>query len=145
MSTTTKAALADMIGLAAVALASGAALAALNRTQALNEPWVVWLIALPFLVLASLWLWRVSKKTRDWDINRWVGMLIATLLIGAISFAIDVLVGSSNGHYNTFLEAAAHAGSPFGFPLTVLICPVGTLVAFGSWIRCVILRVLRCS
>ena len=41
----------------------------------------------------------------------------------------------STGKAVRSFAAAAHAGSPFGFPLTVLICPVGTIVAFGSWIR----------
>jgi hypothetical protein len=115
--------------------------ASLHGFQAISQPWLVWLIALPFLVGTSLWLWHISENTRNWKSNRWSYALLFTPLIGAISFAIDVLIGGSNGHYKTFLESAAHAGSPFGFPLTVLICPVGTLIAFGSWIRCVILHV----
>lgn len=140
---TTRATLADIIGVTAVALGSGAVTAALYRMQAVSQPWLVLLIALPILVGASLWVWHISKKTRDWGSDKWGYALIFTPLFGAISFAVDVLIGSSNGHYKTFLEAAAHAGSPFGFPLTVLICPVGTLVALGGWIRCVMLRVLR--
>lgn len=140
---TTRAALADIIGVTAVALASGSVAAALYRMRAVSQPWAVWLTALPFLVGTSLLLWHVSKKTRNWDIDKWGYSLIATAIIGAISFAADVLVGSSNGPYRTLLKAASHAGSPFGFPLTVLICPVGTLVAFGSWIRYLMLRVFR--
>jgi hypothetical protein len=101
----------------------------------------VWLIALPFLVGACLWVWHISEKTRNWKSNIWGYALLFTPIVGAISFAIDVLIGGSNGHYKTFLEAASYAGSPFGFPLTVLICPVATFIAFGSWIRCVILHV----
>jgi len=141
MSMITKAVLADFVGITAVALASGAVAAALYRFQAINQPWLVWLIALPFLVGASLWVWHISEKTRNWESDRWGYALLFTPLVGAISFAIDVLIGGSNGHYKTFLEAASHAGSPLGFPLTVLICPVGTLVALGSWVRCVFLRV----
>lgn len=141
MSMITKAVLADIIGITAVALASGAVAGALYGFQAISQPWLVWLIALPFLVGASLWVWHISDKARNWKSNRWSYVLIFTPLVGAISFAIDVLIGGSNGHYKTFLESAAHAGSPFGFPLTVLICPVGTLIAFGSWIRCMILQV----
>ena len=139
----TKPFLADVIGIAAIALASGAVAAALYRTQAISQPWLVWIIAFPFLVVASLWLWHISEKTRNWESDRWVYALLFTPLVGAISFAIDVLIGSSNGHYKTFLGAASHAGSPLGFPLTVLICPVGTLVALGGWVRCVTLRVSK--
>ena len=143
MRTMIEATLADVIGVTVVALASGMVAAALYHIQAVSQPWVVWLIALPFLIGACFWVWYVSRKTRDWDREKWGYAVIFTPLIGAISFAIDVLVGSSNGHYRTFLEAAVHAGSPFGFPLTVLICPIGTVVAFGSWIRCMMLRVFR--
>ena len=143
MSMITKAVLADIVGITAVALASGAVAAALYRSQAISQPWLVWLIALPFLVGASLWVWHISEKTRNWKSNRWGYALLFTPLVGAISFAIDVLIGGSDGRYKTFLEAASHAGSPFGFPLTVLICPVGTFIAFGIWIRCVICMCLK--
>jgi hypothetical protein len=133
-------AVADTIGIAAIALASGAVAAALYGMRAVSQPWMVWLIAFPFLVGGCLWVWHISKETRDWGSDKWGYALIFTPLIGAISFAVDVFVGSSNGHYKTFLEAASHAGSPIGFPLTVLICPIGTLVAFGSWIRRITLR-----
>ena len=143
MSINTNTTLADIIGAIAVALASGVVAAALYHMQAVNHPWVVWVIALPFLITGSLYLWHLSKVTRDWDSDKWVNAMIFTPLFGAISFAIDVLIGSTNGQYKTFVDAASHAGSPFGFLLTVLICPAGTLVALGSWIRCLMLRALR--
>ena len=130
----------DIIGITAVALASGVLAAALYRMQAVSDPWLVWLIALPFLVGGSLWMWHFSSKTRAWDSEKWGYMVIFTPVIGAVSFGIDVLVGSSNGHYKTLLEAASHAGSPFGFPLTVLICPIGTLVALGGWLRSLLVQ-----
>jgi len=63
--------------------------------------------------------------------------VIISLICGAIFFSIDVLVGSSDGHYETFIEAASHSGL-LGLPLTILVCPVGTIVAFGSWLRCLV-------
>src|ERR1700726_4172596 len=66
MSMIAKAVLADIVGITAVALASGAVAAALYRSQAISQPWLVWLIALPFLVGASLWVWHISEKTRNW-------------------------------------------------------------------------------
>ena len=119
----TKSALGDVVGITAIALGSGAVAAALYRLQAISQPWLIWLIALPFLVGASLWVWHVSEKTRNWESDRWGYALVFTPLVGLISLAIDVLIGSSNGPYKTFLEAASHAGSPIGFPLTVLIWP----------------------
>jgi hypothetical protein len=107
----TKAVSADIVGIAAVALASGAVAAALYRWQVISQPWLVWLIALPFLVGASLWMWHISEQTRNWKSNRWGYALLFTPLVGAISFAIDVLIGGSNGHYKTFLEAASYSAS----------------------------------
>ena len=57
-------------------------------------------------------------------------------LIGAMSFAVDVFTGSTAGHYDNFVQAAFHAGSPFGIVLTLIICPVGTIICLGSWVRC---------
>jgi hypothetical protein len=139
----TKTALADTTGIIAIALASGVVTAGLNRMHAVSQPWVILLIAVPFLIGASLWVCQVSNKTLNWGIDKWGYALMFTLVAGAISFAIDVFAGSTDGQHQTLLEAAAHAGSPFGFPLTVLVCPVGTLVAFGSCVRCVMLRVFR--
>lgn len=143
MSVISKPVLGDVVGIAVVALGSGAVAAALFRVQAISEPWLVWLIALPFLVGASLWAWHVSEKMRNWDSDTWGYALLFTPLAGAVSFAIDVMIGSSNGQFKSFFEAASHAGSPFGFPLTVLICPIGTLISLGGWIRSVILRASR--
>jgi len=75
---------------------------------------------------------------RKMDPNQWAAAVLFTPLIGAVFFTVDVFVGGSNGKYNNFLDAAAHAGSPFGFPLTVLTCPVLTIIALGSWIRCLV-------
>jgi hypothetical protein len=136
----TNATRADATGLAAVALASGAASAALYSMRAIHHPWIIWMIATPCLVAASLWLWHGDKKTQTWDQEEWSALAIFTPLFGAMSFGIDVMVGSSNRTYRTFLEAASHAGSPFGFPLTVLICPIGTILALGGWARCAIIR-----
>ena len=139
------AALPDILGVTTVAVASGAVAAGLYGMHVVSEPWIVWLIALPFLIGACLWVWHGSKRTRDWDSEKRGYAVILTPLFGAISFAIDVMVGSSNGHYKSFLEAASHSGSPIGFPLTVLICPVGTVVALGSWLRCLVVQASKPS
>jgi hypothetical protein len=127
----------DVAGVTAIALASGAVVAALYRTQALSQPWLFWLISLPLFVGASLCAWYGSDRTSEWNSKKWGHALIVSLLFGAIFFAIDVLVGRSGGHYKTFLEAASHSGL-LGLPLTILVCPVGTVVALGSWVRCLV-------
>jgi len=140
---TGKIAVPDTVGAIAIALTSGAVAAALDHMRAVGHPWLIWVFALPVLIGASLYMWYAGEKTRNWDRDSWGYAAIGSLIAGAVSFAIDVLIGGSHGHYKSFLETAAHAGSPFGFPLTVLICPVSTIIAFGSWIRCSMLRQLQ--
>jgi len=105
--------------------------------QVVSQPWVFWLIVLPIPVGASLYAWYGSDRTRDWNSKKWGHALIVSLLFGAIFFAIDVLVGRSDGHYQTFLEAASHSGL-LGLPLTILVCPVGSVVALGGCVRCLV-------
>ncbi|HLJ78105.1 MAG TPA: hypothetical protein VKT75_11865 [Acidobacteriaceae bacterium] len=124
----------DIVGVAAVALASGAVVAALHRMRAVSQPWAFWLVALPLLVGASVWAWYGSDRTSSWDRRKWGYAAIGSLLCGTVFFAIDVLVGSLDGHHKTFLEAASHSGM-LGLPLTILVCPVGTVIAFGGWLR----------
>ena len=125
----------DITGATAVALASGAIVAALSRMKAVSQPWAVWLLALPLLIGASVYAWYGSDRTSSWDTEKWGYAIIASLLSGAVFFTVDVLVGGSDGHYKTFFEAASHSGL-LGLPLTILVCPIGTVVAFGSWLRC---------
>lgn len=125
----------DIVGVTAVAIASGAVIAALHRIQAVSQPWAFWLIALPLLVVACVWAWHGSDRTCTWDSKKWGRIVIISLLCGAIFFGIDALVGSWNGRHKTLIEAASHSGL-LGLPVTILICPVGTIVALGSWLRC---------
>jgi hypothetical protein len=66
----TKTALADTTGIIAIALASGVVTAGLNRMHAVSQPWVILLIAVPFLIGASLWVCQVSNKTLNWGIDK---------------------------------------------------------------------------
>lgn len=127
----------DIAGITAAGLASGAVVAALDRMQVVSQPWALWLIALPLLVVASVGVWHGSERTRHWDSKKWGRTAIVSLLCGATFFGLDVLVGGSDGHYKTFIEAASHSGL-LGLPVTILICPVGTIVALGGWLRCMV-------
>ena len=133
----------DLAGLATVAAASAAFLHALVWTNVLSDFWIVFLIALPCMAGASLWAWYVNESARNADAEKWLMGVLFTPLFGAISFAIDVFTGSTNGHYDNFVQAAFHAGSPFGIVLTVLICPVGTILCIGGWVRSVLIESLN--
>jgi len=132
----------DAIGLAVIALSSWLVVWALFSLQGLTSPLTAWIIALPFLAGGSLYLWYGSAKIKGLTLDQWGVAALFSPFLGAVSFAIDVLVGSSNGPYKTFIEAATHAGSPMGFPLTIIICPIGTIIALGGWARSAVHKVL---
>lgn len=127
--------MAEIGGLAATVGGSAAVVYALFYAGVVSQPAVVVLIALPCMAGASLWAWHVSEKGRLMDAGQWLGGMVVTPVLGAVSFAIDVFVGSMHGEYASFIEAALHAGGPFGVVLTALICPIGTLICLGGWVR----------
>jgi len=129
----------DVAGSALVVVGSGVAVWVLAYFEVLSEPWITAFIAAPILVGAALWTWYASKAAQDFDTEKWMAGTLSTPLLGAASFAIDVFIGSTHGHYANFVQAAFQAGSPFGILLTVLICPIGTIICAGSWVRSALL------
>ena len=118
----------DIAGLSAVAAATVAVSWALTYSQVLNSPWIATLVAVPILTGASLFSWYLNTSGRTATAEQWMMGTIFSPLIGAMSFAVDVFTGSTAGHYDNFVQAAFHAGSPFGIVLTLIICPVGTII-----------------
>lgn len=125
----------DTAGLVVVAAGTCSAVWFLVYFGVLNSPWITAAIALPVLLGATLYVWYVTQAGRKTDAENWLYGTIFTPLFGAMSFAIDVFIGSSNGHYSNFVQAGFHAGGPFGIVLTVCICPIGTVICAGSWAR----------
>lgn len=62
------------------------------------------------------------------------------VVIGALSFGIDVVVGLINHPKLPPIEAGTKAGSPFGFALTAMICPGFTMLAVAGPLRAFGLR-----
>jgi hypothetical protein len=98
---------------------------------------------LAFVVLAScaLYLWHSEKITRKInDLGEWAAAVGASVFLGALSFGCDMLVGIINYPGLSPFRAATKVGSPFGFGLTVLLCPGFTMVAVAGFIRALVLR-----
>jgi heme/copper-type cytochrome/quinol oxidase subunit 3 len=125
----------DIAGLSVVVAGTVLAVWALAPFDVLGNARIVAAIAAPVLVVASLCAWYVSKGGRKKNVEWWRNLAIGTPLIGAMFFAVDVFVGSTNGAYTNFVQAGFHAGGPFGITITVLVCPLTTIVAAGSWVR----------
>lgn len=130
----------DVAGLSVVALGTVLAVWALTPFDVLGNAVIVVLVAPPLLMVAALYTWYVSKTGQKKDTVAWKGLTLSSPLIGAVSFAIDVFVGSTHGHYSNIVQAAFHAGGPFGILVTVLICPIMTIIAAGSWVRSRLLK-----
>jgi hypothetical protein len=125
----------DLAGLSLIVAGGSVSIWALTWFGVLSEPWIAGMIVAPALVGAALYAWYASEKGKTADTEEWKISTLLTPLLGAIFFAIDVFIGSMNGHYANFVQAAFHAGSPFGIMLTVLICPIVTIICAGSWVR----------
>jgi 4-hydroxybenzoate polyprenyltransferase len=133
---------ASFLGAIAAAIAAVLVLFALKFSGNLDIPPFLWFAVPP--IFAGLTIYCVYRpRALKLDTQGWVGALFGTVLLGAAFFAIDVVVGSIGGHYGSFLEAGFHAGSLFGFPLTVMIFPVGTIVAIGGLVRSAVLGSAR--
>jgi hypothetical protein len=98
---------------------------------------------LAFLVLAScaLYMWHSEKITQEiYDPGEWAAAVGASVFLGALSFGCDMLVGIINYPGLSPFIAATKVGSPFGFVLTVLLCPGFTMLAVAGFIRALVLR-----
>jgi hypothetical protein len=131
--------IADCIGAVAAALAAVLVLLALRQTGDFDIPQFLWFVVPPVLAGAVPYVAR-HPKAAEMDTQGWVGTVLGTVLIGAIFFAIDVVFGSMHGSYKSLLETSLHAGGPFGVVLTVLICPIGTIVCIGGLVRFTLLE-----
>lgn len=116
--------------------------------------WVVrWLVpddgsrlslsVLAFIVLTGLALYFWHKNPPMEHLSspgEWALAIPASVLIGAVSFGADVFVGMINNPKLPPIEAGTKAGSPFGFLLTVMICPGFTMLAVAGLLRALLLR-----
>jgi carbon starvation protein CstA len=128
--------LADAIGLAAVALQTATVVHWLVTDDGYRL-----LIGFPgFFALSAcaLWMWHDEKTAEKLsNSNEWAAAVVSSVLMGAVSFAIDVMVGSWNNPGTSVFQAAAKASGPFGIALTILICPGLTIVTIAGLVRSV--------
>lgn len=78
----------------------------------------------------ALWMWHGEKMAQKIsDPAQWAAAIGGSVLAGSLSFVCDMVVGSINNPGLSAVKAGTRAGSPFGFMLTVLLCPGFTMVA----------------
>lgn len=98
---------------------------------------------LAYLVLATvaLYFWHKEPPAKHiTEPSEWAAAIVASVLMGAVSFGIDMIVGLISNPKLSPVEAGTKAGSPFGFPLTVMLCPGFTMIAIAGLLRALLLR-----
>lgn len=103
---------------------------------------VIW-GSLAFIVLAplALYLWHKEPPAKHLSTpSEWAMAIVVSVVVAAVSFGIDVVVGLIDNPKLSPIEAGTRAGSPFGFPLTVMLCPGFTMLAIAGLLRALLLR-----
>ena len=99
------------------------------------------ILAVSVLTGLALYFWHKEPPMEHLSSpGEWALAIPISVLIGAVSFGIDVLVGLISNPNLPPIKAGTRAGSPFGFVLTVMICPGFTMLAVAGLLRALLLR-----
>jgi hypothetical protein len=102
---------------------------------------VAGVFAYVILAAVALRIWHGRETSERFsDARDWAGVVIGSILLGCLSFGVDILVGSSTHPEMSPIKAGRNAGSPFGFMLTIFLCPGVTMVAVAGVIRSFLVR-----
>jgi hypothetical protein len=85
-------------------------------------------------------MWHGKEAKRFSDASDWAGAVFGSILLGALSFGVDILIGTVIHPGMSPIEAGTQAGSPFGFILTIFLCPGVTMVALAGLVRSFLVR-----
>ena len=98
---------------------------------------LVWgILAFGVLAASAMYAWHSKKLVEAIsDQADWAAVIGLLFLAGAVSFGIDMIIGSINNPGLSPIDAGTRAGSPFGFPLTIFLCPGVTFIATSGLIR----------
>jgi hypothetical protein len=66
--------------------------------------------------------------------------VLGSFLLGGLFFACDLILGHLHHPDLSLVKAAEQRGGPFGFGLTLLVCPVTTLFLLAGYFRAVLLE-----
>jgi hypothetical protein len=126
--------LADVVGVLVLGVLVAAASRLLLPDDGFRFGWASMAFALLTFAAISMWHSEKISKTISGP-TEWAATVAFSFVLGAASFGIDLMVGSMRGNGLSLIQTAEKAGSPFGFPLTVFLCPGLTLVAIAGFVR----------
>lgn len=98
------------------------------------------IIAYGVLAGVALSMWHGKRAERFSDGHDWVSLFAGSVLVGALFFGVDMIVGSLNHPGISPFIAGTKAGSPFGFMFTIFVCPGLTMVAVAGFVRSLLIR-----
>ncbi len=126
---------ADLIGLAVLAGEVGLLGIVVSS---LGIPFWGWIVAYAVLGIIAIGVWhgdRWPNKSRDVLLA-----VLGTFLLGGLFYACDLILGHLHHPDLSLVKAAEHSGGPLGFGLTLVVCPVTTLVMLAGYFRAVFLE-----
>ena len=123
----------DAVGLLVLAALAGLVAWFLGFVYGFQTAIWTWCLGYPLLAIVALYAWHHEKWPTDpVDLTRYA---LFSIPAGATSFAIDAGISMANHPKLPLREAVWRAGSLFGIPLTICICPGFTAVALAGAVR----------
>jgi phosphoglycerol transferase MdoB-like AlkP superfamily enzyme len=121
---------ADAIGLSVLAVEMVVAALVFYSPAA---PALIWIVISIAFAIAAVLMWRSEKSPKS--PSEWFLLAIGSVVLGCIFFVCDVWVGSSGNPNLSILDTARRAGGPFGFGLTLIVCPATTFISLAGMAR----------
>jgi hypothetical protein len=125
---------ADLVGLGVLAAFLSVAMLIFGVSTSRHE----FLGILFALAVIAVGMWHVEKSPYA-QASQCIWATICSVGLGAIFFGVDMIVGHWNHPELPLIQAAMKSPGPLGFALTVIACPISTIIAMASTVRCWIL------
>jgi hypothetical protein len=96
-------------------------------------PAAFWIVIAVGLGVGAHFVWHSEKSAKTAE--GWLWSAMGSVIVGLVFFACDVWVGGSGHASLSAWEAAKNAGGPFGFGLTLVVCPGLTFISIAGIAR----------
>lgn len=89
------------------------------------------LVGITFGILAVVGMLLWHRKKASPTVKQWGTLAVRSVILGIALFGVDLLVALLQGQPNPF----RFPGGLLGLPLTLLVCPGGTIICLAGLIR----------
>lgn len=122
--------MADVIGLTAI-LVEVVLMAILFRLADISV-WF-WMILFALLSITAMILWHGETKT--YNRRQWFKFILASLLVGALFYLIDMVTQYSSRPGNIQISGGLKSGGVLGLGFTLIVCPGMAMIGLASQVR----------